>query len=81
MVVTAKLRFLEIEGYGSMSAVTMCERLDIKSAKDTEKLKKAKEEVYVKGFYEGVMLVGPCAGMKVHIRASFSSLFSQGKFI
>lgn len=56
---------IEIEGYGNMSAVTMCERLDIKSAKDTEKLKKAKDEVYLKGFYEGVVLVGPCAGMKV----------------
>lgn len=48
-----------------MSAVTMCERLDIKSCKDTEKLKKAKEEVYLKGFYEGIMLVGECIGMKV----------------
>jgi leucyl-tRNA synthetase len=48
-----------------VSAVTMCERLDIKSCKDTEKLKKAKDEVYLKGFYEGVMLVGECTGMKV----------------
>ena len=43
----------------------MCERLDIKSCKDTEKLKKAKDEVYLKGFYEGTMLVGECKGMKV----------------
>ena len=43
----------------------MCERLDIKSSKDTEKLKKAKDEVYLKGFYEGIMLVGDCKGMKV----------------
>jgi leucyl-tRNA synthetase len=43
----------------------MCERLDIKSCKETEKLKKAKDEVYLKGFYEGVMLVGECKGMKV----------------
>jgi leucyl-tRNA synthetase len=56
---------IEIEGYGNMSAVVMCERLDIKSYKDTEKLAKAKEEVYLKGFYEGVMLVGECSGMKV----------------
>ena len=56
---------LEIEGYGSTSAVTMCERLDIKSSKDADKLKKAKDEVYLKGFYEGVMLVGECKGMKV----------------
>ena len=56
---------IEIEGYGSTSAVTMCERLDIKSSKDADKLKKAKDEVYLKGFYEGVMLVGECKGMKV----------------
>eukprot|EP01041_Mallomonas_annulata_P005685 gene5685-11472_t len=55
---------IEIEGYGSTSAVLMCERLDIKTYRDTEKLLKAKEEVYSKGFYEGVMLVGECKGMK-----------------
>lgn len=56
---------IEIEGYGNKSAEVMCERLDIKSYKDVDKLKQAKEEVYLKGFYEGVMLVGTCAGMKV----------------
>jgi len=56
---------IEIEGYGQCSAVTMCERLDIKSYKEADKLKKAKEEVYLKGFYEGIMLVGECQGMKV----------------
>ena len=56
---------ISIEGYGDKCAETMCQRLDIKSSKDTEKLKKAKDEVYLKGFYEGVMLVGSCAGMKV----------------
>ena len=56
---------IEIPGYGNMSAVTMCERLDIKSSKDKEKLKLAKDEVYLKGFNEGVMLVGDCKGMKV----------------
>jgi leucyl-tRNA synthetase len=58
---------IEIPGYGDRSAVTMCERLDIKSTKDKDKLKQAKDEVYLKGFYEGVMLVGECAGMKVCI--------------
>lgn len=43
----------------------MAERLDIKSCKEADKLKKAKDEVYTKGFYEGVMLVGECKGMKV----------------
>ena len=45
----------------------MCERLGIKSPKDTEKLKLAKDEVYLKGYYEGVMLVGECKGLKVII--------------
>ena len=57
----------EIPGYGDKSAVTMCERLDIKSSKDSLKLKQAKDEVYLKGFYEGIMLVGECAGMKVSL--------------
>jgi leucyl-tRNA synthetase len=35
------------------------------SPKDIEKLKQAKDEVYLKGFYEGVMLVGSCTGIKV----------------
>jgi leucyl-tRNA synthetase len=56
---------IEIPGYGSTSAVFMCEKLDIKSYKEADKLKAAKEEVYLKGFYEGIMLVGECKGMKV----------------
>eukprot|EP00752_Nemacystus_decipiens_P004015 g3678.t1 len=56
---------IEIPGYGSTSAKLMCEKLKIKSCKEADKLKKAKEEVYLKGFYEGVMLVGPSAGEKV----------------
>lgn len=56
---------IEIEGYGKTSAVFMCEKLKIASCKDTDKLKIAKDEVYLKGFYEGVMLMGPCTGMKV----------------
>ncbi|CAM9199743.1 unnamed protein product [Ascophyllum nodosum] len=56
---------IEIPGYGNTSAKLMCEKLKIKSCKEADKLKRAKEEVYLKGFYEGVMLVGPCAGDKV----------------
>lgn len=58
-------RLVDIPGYGNLSAVTMCERLNIKSPNDAAQLKVAKDEVYLKGFYEGVMLVGPHAGMKV----------------
>jgi leucyl-tRNA synthetase len=61
----AVVPIIEIEGYGTASAVVMCDRLNIKSPKDTEKLKIAKDEVYLKGFYEGILLVGECKGMKV----------------
>ena len=56
---------IHIEGYGNQSAVFMCEKLKIKSCKDADKLKQAKEETYVKGFYEGVMEVGEFKGKKV----------------
>ncbi len=58
---------IEIEGYGTTSAVTMCERLDIKSSKDSDKLKKAKDEVYLKGFYEGIMLVGMSTVISIYV--------------
>jgi leucyl-tRNA synthetase len=61
----AVVPIIEIPGYGPASAVTMCEKLDIKSSKDKDKLKAAKDEVYLKGFYEGRMTVGECKGMTV----------------
>lgn len=56
---------INIPGYGDRAAVTLYERLGIKSQNDKEKLKQAKDEVYLKGFYEGVMLVGSAAGKTV----------------
>ena len=56
---------IEIPGYGSTAAVAVCEKLKVKSPNDREKLAAAKDEVYLKGFTDGVMLVGPYAGRPV----------------
>lgn len=47
---------MEIPEFGSLSAVTVYEKLKIQSQNDKEKLAEAKEMVYLKGFYDGVSL-------------------------
>lgn len=57
---------IEVADYGNLSAVKVCEDLKIKSQNDRDKLAIAKEKVYLKGFYDGKMLVPEYIGKKVN---------------
>eukprot|EP00127_Corallochytrium_limacisporum_P006434 Clim_evm24s227 gene=Clim_evmTU24s227 len=61
------LRVLNIPEFGDTSAVTVVEQLKIQSQNDTDKLAQAKEMTYMKGFYDGTMLVGKYKGEKVEV--------------
>lgn len=56
---------IDIPGLGTCAAALLCEQEKVASSKDALKLEKCKEVLYKRGFYEGVMVVGPYAGRKV----------------
>jgi len=56
---------IDIPGLGDRAAETVCKQLGIKNQHEAKKLEEAKKAVYLKGFSEGVLTVGPHAGKKV----------------
>ncbi|KAG5881266.1 hypothetical protein JTB14_003737 [Gonioctena quinquepunctata] len=56
---------INVPGFGNLSAVVVNEKLKIQSQNDKEKLLEAKEMVYLKGFYDGIMAIGEYKGRKV----------------
>ena len=58
----APVPIINIPEFGDLSAVKLVDDLKIKSQKDKDLLKQAKDAAYLKGFYHGKMLVGICAG-------------------
>jgi len=56
---------IDIPGFGDRAAETVCKEMKIQSQKDQDNLVKAKAEVYLKGFTEGVMIVDAWKGKMV----------------
>jgi len=61
------ITIIDVEGLGTNSAKQVCEKLDIQTQTDTEKLDQATEEVYKKEFHTGYLneKCGKFVGIKV----------------
>jgi len=58
---------IHVPEFGDTCAVAVCEELKIQSQNDRVKLDEAKNRTYMKGFYEGVMIVGGHKGETVQV--------------
>ncbi|KAG0599434.1 hypothetical protein M758_12G151500 [Ceratodon purpureus] len=56
---------INIPDFGDVAAEKVCIDLKIQSQNDKDKLAEAKRQTYLKGFTDGVMLVGEHKGRKV----------------
>ena len=63
---------MDIPGLGTQAAKTVCDDMKIRTQGDS-KLEEAKKLVYLKGFNEGVMIVGNHAGEKVILHCTVKS--------
>lgn len=61
------ISLIKLEGYGEYPAITIVEKMGIKSQLEKEKLEKATKEIYTKEFHQGILkdLYGPFKGKKV----------------
>ncbi|CAF3565723.1 unnamed protein product [Rotaria socialis] len=56
---------IELEPYGRLAAPAICSQMKIQSQNDRDKLLEAKEKIYTKSFYDGILVVGKYANTKV----------------
>ncbi|CAF1503556.1 unnamed protein product [Rotaria sordida] len=59
------VEIIELEPDGRLAAPTICNQMKIHSQNDRDKLLEAKEKIYTKSFYDGILLVGKYANTKV----------------
>ncbi|XP_069996006.1 leucine--tRNA ligase, cytoplasmic [Penaeus vannamei] len=80
MVNVEPVPIIDVPEYGTLSAPSICQTMGIKSQNDRDKLVEAKEKVYLRGFYEGTLLVGDFKGKKVQdVKKSIQDMLIKKK--